>query len=338
MGTNPLSEVEAYEHRLEQETSELLTNAIQKRKFELDRSIESVRASASAMERDTAARLDATRQGARSEFFSVKSQATIAPIVSLGFLFVICIATCYLTQDIVLPVMVILLSLVIGAIAYFKPVAAALVIVFFGSGFAFVFALATNDEVGSSAIVPNPTSTYFFLYLLILIIFAVTFGITRWGRNRIRSARQDAMSKVARVRDGAEKSRLGIQSTIDSSVSQYRDLDRVMTLWRAGGPDAERAAEILSAQGMTEEAGALRTYERRIGQIQIRYGEPAGPATGGVPQSEPTSHPPQADTAPDSAGMSHIPCPACRTLAKEGTAVCEICGFPLADTWKSLKK
>ena len=163
-----------------------------------------------------------------------------------------------------------ILGLIAGALLYGDhPVVAGF--------FAFIAVVASIALGIESSLVTTRTggavlSEYWWLNILLFIgLFAAVlagFYAARVGRDKV--VRVTAAVNVQRAQAAAANQALQTQVAqqqlnIETQVGQ---LQYVIPLWRAGGPDAERAAQILVNAGMTEEAGLIRNHQRKLSQLR----------------------------------------------------------------------
>jgi YVTN family beta-propeller protein len=114
------------------------------------------------------------------------------------------------------------------------------------------------------------------------------------------------------------------------------------------------AVELNRKADREDEKTRLAARSRMVGEQQAPGKAVASPPVRPVARPQPATSPPTVQPAPKPEppavqpseaeqcalpyGVTEIPCPKCQTLAEEGTKVCEVCGYPLEDLWKSVAK
>jgi len=143
---------------------------------------------------------------------------------------------------------------------------------------------------------------------------------------------------------------LSVMATLNGSVVKNQAMITIVYSPESAANIKVLIAVLLIVVAVAVMAMIVTMTRRKIGvskpsQTRRKDSQPASPQAAGTPVTPPKdSLKSPASTASakkpikDPVGRSAIPCPGCHTLAEEGTQVCQVCGYPLANAWKSVNK
>ena len=320
MSPAPFTAADDYEQRIGQETYHKLTTAIEERTLAEQARLRELSENLSAAERASEARIKQAEADAQTAITKLRQDSLrtngIAWTVVLGFL----VASSVVTLSAAGVIGIFLLALIAGALVYIRRLggAAGVAVVGFIAAIVAAYFINGTSLYGGTNYTPNPLwGLYAILLLLLLGSVMAAFYVLRLSKEK-EKRETVRVAQLRSVSQGqAEALRTDVALKVGASQDQLRTLHSVIPLWRAGGPDAERAASILVANGMTEEAGLLRAHQRKLNQIRYQDREVSNRAEI-LRQAQEAMH-------------SATVCPRCgapRTgqAGNEGTVRCEYCG------------